>query len=1255
MEEKGKKSEPAADVNGSKTDSTKGPSPFVSYILVWTYASWIDGLGRLLATVAAVGAGTGYPLMTIIFGNFVNDFNKWALGIASPSYFQDSVNYNAKFLLYIWAGKFTLSYTSAILYHTTGSRIAKHLTTDVNLIETGLGEKMAMFFQGCGMMLTAFTIGMVYSWKLTLVSLTTIPWTIITTVALTATVTKLESKIKSIYLDCASAAEEALGSTQTIAALGALEKMVTKFRGFVNKALAKQVYDGPLWASVYGNMFFSQHACYALCLFYGVKLVNNGEIDGGGTVFTVLFCVIQGSAALGLIAPTLPDLLKAATASQRVISFLQQKSTKTSENVTNPDPGDQNETEEPPLPETIQFKNVSFSYPGRPDAKVINNISFEIPSNHLTAIVGPSGSGKSTIIGLLERWYEPTEGKILFDGTDIREIPTKEWRSKISLVHQEPVLFNDTILQNVLNGYTGDTSNLTESKILGLVINACSQADIHDFIEALPDGYHTRVGERAMQLSGGQIQRLAIARAIISEPKILILDEPTSNLDVKSQRLVQKALDTAEAGRTTIEIAHNLSTVQRAARILVMAEGSIVEQGTHEELAHNGGLYAQLLQTLETEEEGATTPTKDKGKGLGPDDIIDSDIHEGPAEQLAIEEKVPSREGLQDGTLSLDSAIVSRRHGLVWCVIHLAKLYPQMIPWSTAGFAIGLAIAACFPISAFLFAKLVTLFQLQGTSDFVPKGNFWALMFFVVALCEIFTYWLVFYLFGRASMTSARKYHPQYFKSMLSQDPTFFENTAHSAAALTTLLFNDPEMVASMMGSNLPLISVFFIELIACSILAIVVYWKLGLVAVFGGMPIVLCTGLVRMKMDRQAQDRTESFFLESARFGAEAIGAIRTVVSLCMEPQVVKRYESRLDDAIRRSNSQSILYFAVFALCDSVDLLVMALLFWYGSTLLIRNELSVEGYYIIYIAVLFGGQAAGFAFGYSVNMAKAQAGANRMFYLQDVKPRINSTKGSDPDSAVSVPAIEFRDVRFYYPSRPNIEILRGLSFAIRQGENVCVVGSSGCGKSTIISLVERFFDIQSGDILIGGTSIKSLDIQKLRCHLGLVSQETVLYQGSVKGNLLLGVNGNEVTNERLEEVCREANIHEFIMTLPEGYETNCGPKGLMLSGGQRQRISIARAILREPRILLLDEATSSLDAANAKMVTAALENAAKGRTTLSSTHHIEIMRKADRVLVIEEGKIAEQGSFDNLMKNRGALWRILVEGGFDDSMEPIG
>jgi ATP-binding cassette, subfamily B (MDR/TAP), member 1 len=281
--------------------------------------------------------------------------------------------------------------------------------------------------------------------------------------------------------------------------------------------------------------------------------------------------------------------------------------------------------------------------------------------------------------------------------------------------------------------------------------------------------------------------------------------------------------------------------------------------------------------------------------------------------------------------------------------------------------------------------------------------------------------------------------------------------------------------------------------------------------------------------------------------------------------------------------------------------------------------------------------------------MAAAQTAGNRIFYMQDKKPAINSSTGPDPRellAASAEPMIEFRDVHFRYPSRPDKEVLRGLNMTIRTGEKVCLVGASGSGKSTVISLIERFFDATSGILLLGGRSIRDADVRKLRSMMALVSQDTVLYQGTIRENLLLGVSeaDEEIPEDRLKTACRQASIDEFISSLPNGYDTDCGPRGLSLSGGQRQRLAIARALLRNPDMLLLDEATSALDPKTEAVIWDALALAARGRTTISTVHGVETMKRADRIFVIDAGVVAEEGTFQALMDKRGTLWKLVME-----------
>lgn len=332
-----------------------------------------------------------------------------------------------------------------------------------------------------------------------------------------------------------------------------------------------------------------------------------------------------------------------------------------------------------------------------------------------------------------------------------------------------------------------------------------------------------------------------------------------------------------------------------------------------------------------------------------------------------------------------------------------------------------------------------------------------------------------------------------------------------------------------------------------------------------------------------------------------------------------------------------------------------MALAFWYGGQLLSKHEYEAQTFFVIFTAIIFGGQAAGFLFGYTMNTTKAHAAANQILYLRAQQPPINSSTGSAIHEKEDDIAISFENVRFAYPTRPDLTVLRGLNLKIKKGQSVGVVGASGCGKTTVISLLERFYDIKSGDIKINGQSLTSLDVHSYRATIGLVSQDTTLYQGSIRDNVLLGINSPNTTSSSKEEeeekvikACRDANIHDFIMSLPEGYNTDSGSKGLALSGGQRQRIAVARALIRNPQILLLDEATSALDTQSEEVVQRALEAAKKGRTTVAVAHRLSTIRDCDVIFVLERGRVVKEGTHDELIRRKGRYLEMVKAQGLD-------
>lgn len=815
-------------------------------------------------------------------------------------------------------------------------------------------------------------------------------------------------------------------------------------------------------------------------------------------------------------------------------------------------------------------------------------------------------------------------------------------------------MFNDTIYNNVVHGLYGtEMDKLPETKKRELVRAACIEANADSFIQQLPSGYDTKVGDRGGFFSGGQRQRIAIARSIISDPRILLLDEATSALDPSAEGVVQAALDNVSKSRTTVMIAHRLSTVKKADKIIVLSRGRVVEEGTHSSLLEAGGAYASLVnaQTLGTAAAGDST-NEDQ---LGIEEV--DEAHLVKSQSIVSEPDKKPEESIED---------VSRKLSLFRCITIV--LYEQRHHWPLflCGGIASIAGGGAFPAQAVIFSRIVTVFSLP-IAQMASQGTFWSLMFFVLALGVLVSYASIGLFLTIVGFLAARFYRSEYFGAMLRQDVGFYDVDGQSAGAMVSRLSTDPQRLHDLVSINLGLILIVIVDLFACCALALALGWRLAIVAIFGCIPPLFFAGFVRMRLEMQSQDRNSKLYQESTRFAAEAVGAIRTVSSLTLEGKILDAYASRLNTTLRRNYRTIVVSMFFFGLSESLDLGASGLAFWYGAKLLSEGYYNAQTFFLVFMAVIIGGQAAGFLFGFTLNTTKAHAAANHIIDLRRSQPPISTSTGvmpEEPDSSTSIPVIEFKNVRFIYPSRPDVDVLRGLNLSVKHGQNVGVVGASGCGKTTIVSLLERFYDIDSGSLLIHGRPIKELDVHAHRAMLGMVSQDTILFQGSIRENVLLGLDnrneqpGNEdegsenekrepsgsELNEAVITACKAANIHDFISSLPEGYETDAGTRGVSLSGGQRQRIAIARALIRDPSILLFDEATSALDTQSEIVVQRALETASKGRTAIIVAHRLSTIRKCDVIFVVDRGRVVEQGTHDELVRRKG-VYAEMVKG----------
>ncbi|CAK7232541.1 hypothetical protein SBRCBS47491_008306 [Sporothrix bragantina] len=862
------------------------------------------------------------------------------------------------------------------------------------------------------------------------------------------------------------------------------------------------------------------------------------------------------------------------------------------------------------------------------------------------------------------------KGFVTTCGHNLDEINVKWWRSQIGLVQQEPFLFNDSIFNNVAFGLVGSVhENATADEKKMLVEEACKEAFADEFINRLPDRYQTRVGESGAKLSGGQRQRIAIARSIVKKPKILILDEATSAIDVRSERIVQAALDKVSRNRTTITVAHRLSTIKSADKIIVLQKGKCVEEGTHDSLlANESGVYHRLVaaQQLSLGDDSAAPM---KPLAASDDDAVDVEAKD-RAQLANVNDKTSSdaADGApDDATDSAPSGSARGAPNTSWKNKNFFGSFGRLLYEQRSGFpyyaalilfAMGAASAA--PLQAFLFAKLVTIFgELMLVSDkpntglsinqVIHDGNFYALMFFVMAIGTGLAYFLLGFVATHVEHFICAVYREQYFVSIVQQRISFFDEEQNASGTLTNHVGGDPKQLRQLLGGNMSMAATSVFTIIGALIVSFVFGWKLALLAFAVVVPLVLVSGFYRMRYEIEFESMNAAVFAESSKWAAESIDAFRTVTALTLEEVICRRYEVLLAGHVHDAFKKARFTTLIFALSNSISLACQALVFWYGGRLILSGEYTATGFFVCYMAAIQGAESSGQGLSFLPNAAQVTSAANRILGIRETKsidriPLTEKIPDTDAEDDARIgnrgACIELRNVHFQYPTR-NVPIFRGINLMIERGKFTAIVGASGSGKTSIIALLERFYDAEKGAIYCNGRDITEVNVHTYRKLLSLVAQEPALFQGTVRENVLLGVDDSTVTEDDILQACRDASIHDFIVSLPDGYNTDLGSRAVSLSGGQKQRLAIARALLRNPRVLLLDEATSSLDSDTEKMIQATFERIAQGRTTVAVAHRLSTIQKADVIYVLGDGAVLEKGNHSSLLKERGVYWNM--------------
>ncbi|VVA39745.1 PREDICTED: ABC transporter, partial [Prunus dulcis] len=1010
--------------------------------------------------------------------------------------------------------------------------IVGRMSGDTVLIQEAMGEKVGTFIQLIATFVGGFVVAFVKGWLLTLVMLSSIPLVVLSGAVMRILISKMASSGQTAYSVAATVVEQTIGSIRTVASFTGEKQAIANYNNSLIKAYNSGVQEGLASGFGIGSAMLIMMCSYALAIWFGGKMILEKGYTGG-EVINVVFAVLTGSMSLGQASPCLSAFSAGQAAAYKMFETIDRK--------PEIDASDTNGQQLHDIRGDIELRDVYFSYPARPDEQIFDGFSLSIPSGATAALVGESGSGKSTVISLIERFYDPLAGDVLIDGINLKEFQLKWIRQKIGLVSQEPVLFTCSIKDNIAYGKDGATTEEIRA--------AAELANAAKFIDKLPQGLDTMVGEHGTQLSGGQKQRVAIARAILKDPRILLLDEATSALDAESESIVQEALDRIMINRTTVVVAHGLNTVRNADTIAVIHRGTIVEKGPHSELIKDPeGAYSQLIRLQEMSSVSEQTAVNDHDRLSSVDSRRHSSqrfsnlrsISRGSSgsgnsngHSFSITYGVPTAvDSLETASVGRDiPASASSRGPPEVSLRRLAYLNKPEILVLLLGTIAAAVNGAILPIFSILISSVIKTFY-EPPPQLRKDSKFWALIFIVLGVVAFIAVPARQYFFAVAGCNLIKRVRSMCYEKVVYMEVSWFDDPEHSSGAIGARLSTDAASLRGMVGDALGLLVENSATAIAGLCIAFVANWQLALI-ILVLLPLLGLNGYVQVKFLKGFSADAKKMYEDASQVANDAVGSIRTIASFCAEEKVIELYQKKCEGPVKTGIRQGLISGIGFGLSFFFLFSVYACSFYAGARLVAAGKTTFSDVFRVFFALTMTAVGVSQSGSLTLDLSKGKSSASSIFAILDRKSKIDSSDESGTTIENVKGEIELRHVSFKYPTRPDLPIFQDLCLTIHHGETVALVGESGSGKSTVVSLLQRFYEPDSGHITLDGIEIQKLQLKWLRQQIGLVSQEPVLFNDTIRTNIAYGKEGN-ATEAEIIAAAELANAHKFISSLQQ-------------------------------------------------------------------------------------------------------------------------